>query len=947
MKRFVFFVYATLVSLIVWADNTVSLSTSSGHPGDVVDVVVSLTNTDAIVAAEIKIPLNEHVTYVDNSISMSSARANGHLISASVSNDALNIYIYGLANDALIGNSGELCSFKVELGSEPSNYVLTPTVVLSNAASQAVTSSVVSGNVTLLSPKLLFGSSTIDFGHNPIRSTYSRTLTIQNVGTEVLNVRDVVPSVPELTVSTTNLSIPAGSSKSVTVSYTPTVHGTISEGITVVSDAINGDQVANVKADPYSVNILSVRGSTGISDSEATVSLSMNNMEPIVGVQCTFNLPAALKYVEGSMNVADRASGLTPIASVDGQKVTLYLYSTGNASIAEGNGDIATFKVQLDGRSGTYSLTPTDVVLSNASMQNMMSSTNGAGVVIQSPAISCVSSFNMGSQDVTQVAKSSFVINNTGRVPLEISNVTFLAEGYSIDEELPVTIPSSGSKALTVQYNGTASGNFSAVMQIYSNDPDNRLKSVNVSGTLFEPNYVALTGQEQADGTAALSVSLSNYSELVALQMDLHSDTPFTTSSSDIVSTNRLNGLSVSAIKISDNNYRLVLFSFNNKAIEGNDGEIFTIALHPISPALGGSTVTIDNIMLSNTKSVNVTSVNSVSSVICRRYAIGVQTGWNWVSHIIASAQQQDAFLVEGVRRVQTQDKEVVLDPVFGFVGNIGNVDAATMLKVNASKDAEIVLEGDIFEPSRTSISLVKGWNWLGYPINKNMYIEDALSLLNAEENDCIVGQDGYAMFSNGVWKGDLDALMTGAGYMYLSASAKDFKYSTDGDDVINLGARARNMAQQGNWTVDVHKYRDVMCLTADLYINNAKADAGRFTIVALHNGECRGISTNVDGTYCMSIHGDEQVPLELVAIDNETGEQCNVGESLLFSSSIVGTFAQPYTLHNAETTVVRSICTEDGMHDIYTIDGRQIPTMRRGVNILRHADGTVTKVIQ
>lgn len=616
MKRISLFLYATLMSLIVWAGNTVSLSTASGHPGDIVDVVVSLTNTDAVVAAEIKIPLNEYMTYVDNSVSLSSARANGHLISATVSNDVLSIYVYGLTNAPLIGNSGVLCSFKLELGDEPANYVLTPTAVLSNAASQSIASSVVPGKVVLLSPKLSFSSSTIDFGHNPIRSTYSRTLTIRNVGTEVLNVTDILPSVPELSVNATSFSISAGSSKSVTVSYAPMVHGAITEGITVISDAINGNQVANVKADSYSVNTLNVKGTTGTSDSEVPILLSMNNMENIAGVQCTFNLPTAIKYVEGSLQVTSRASGLIPVASVDGQKVTFYLYSTGNASIAEGNGDIATFNVLLDGRSGTYSLSPTGVVLSNASMQNIMSSTSSGGVTIESPTISCNTTLNMGSQDVTKTATSSFTVKNTGKVPLEISNVTFLAEGYSIAEELPVTIPSSGSKVLTVQYNGTASGNFSTVMQIYSNDPENRLKSVNVSGTLFEPNYITVIGQEQTDGTAKVSVSLSNYSELVAFQMDLHSDTPFTTSSSDIVSTDRLNGLSVSAIKMSDNNYRIVLFSFSNKPIEGNDGKIFTIALHPVSEALGNSTITIDNIMLSNTKSVNMTSVNSISSVI-------------------------------------------------------------------------------------------------------------------------------------------------------------------------------------------------------------------------------------------------------------------------------------------------------------------------------------------
>lgn len=127
------------------------------------------------------------------------------------------------------------------------------------------------------------------------------------------------------------------------------------------------------------------------------------------------------------------------------------------------------------------------------------------------PIISCNSSLNMGSHDISEVAESTFEIKNTGKIALDITNIVFLAEGYSIAEELPVTIPAGGKKTITVQYSGNVAGNYATEMQIYSNDPENGAKSVNVSGTLLESNFpladVNKDGQiDVFDVVAALSV---------------------------------------------------------------------------------------------------------------------------------------------------------------------------------------------------------------------------------------------------------------------------------------------------------------------------------------------------------------------------------------------------------------------------------------------------------
>ena len=68
MKR-IALILMVLAGMVCHAQNTLSLSTASGHPNDEVTVSVSLDNSDAVSALEIVLPL-ENMTLVQGSVSM-------------------------------------------------------------------------------------------------------------------------------------------------------------------------------------------------------------------------------------------------------------------------------------------------------------------------------------------------------------------------------------------------------------------------------------------------------------------------------------------------------------------------------------------------------------------------------------------------------------------------------------------------------------------------------------------------------------------------------------------------------------------------------------------------------------------------------------------------------------------------------------------------------------
>lgn len=652
MKQFILNLLLWLgIAMPAFADNTVTVSSAEGRPGDEVEVTVSLTNTDAIVAAEVTIPLGDYLQYVDGSATLNASRADGHQLSAASVDGALRLYVYDFAGLALVSGDGMLATFRLRLGKHPQRFTLVPRVILSDASGQSLPATIQQGMVTTITPELTVAPPQIDFGHIPIRSTYTKTLTLQNSGTDVLTVSGITFDASELSALETAFTIAPGATKNVTVQYAPVKHGATTHKVTVFSDAINGRQTAIVVADPFSVNELHVANASGISDTEATVVITMNNMEPIVAAQCTFALPDGLRYVDGSVAAGSHAAGLSATATVQNKKLTLFLYSQSNVAIPEGDGEIITFRLHLEGCSGTYYLTPQDVVLGNARLDNMVSASTRGSVQIQSPTISGNASLNMGTMPVTEAAEAIYAIRNTGQVDLVVNNISFLAEGFSIKEELPLTIAKGTSKNITVCYALSEEGSFRTTMNIYSNDPVTRLKNVTVSGDRYEPNDLTISNSVANDNQEVrVTIGMNNVSSIAALQMDVHWVEGMSLTANDIVLKERVQGFSSTVVPMDATTYRVVLFSFNNQPVAGNSGDLFELVYHNTGCEFNQTTITIDNVLISNLASENRVSPNMhPQTIVLKRCAVVAVSG-NAAIGNVALAGDEQGFVDYGTR---------------------------------------------------------------------------------------------------------------------------------------------------------------------------------------------------------------------------------------------------------------------------------------------------------
>lgn len=566
------------------ASNTVQLSSAQGHPGDTVTLTLSMNNSDAVVALQAMIPLHGQLMFVPGSCLLTS-RGSSHYVSATVLHDTLRIYSYSMSLTPYGGNSGALLTFRVVLKKEPATYTLPLcSAMLSSASGASLNVSTTSGTVTILAPKIAISTNSVNYGHIPIRSVYSENVTVSNIGNEPLTLLGISFNDNTLSVSNVAQNIPAGEQRTIFIQYEPVVAGAITRQAVIHSNAHVGDSVLSILADPFSVNELRPLPASGETDSIVTVSLRMNNMDSIVGLQTAIILPSALTYVPGSFTVAaNRSQGHTATAGMLGDTLVMLITNLENRPLHGGDGVVATFQLRLHGY-GYYTLNLIQTALSDANGQNVLSAVYSGNVQIYSPSLSCSGTLGFGSTPVTETAQASLPINNHGNATLIIQQVVFTDGDFSLVTQLPVTILPWQNSNLTVAYTGMQEGAHSATMNIYSNDPFHPLVQVTLNANRYEPNFLTVSADANASvEDAAVDIVLDNYSEITAIQMDVvYPQSHYTMTANDIHLTGRSNGHVVSAAAQNDSTLRVLILSMQNQPFSGNSGAVAHVNLHAV-----------------------------------------------------------------------------------------------------------------------------------------------------------------------------------------------------------------------------------------------------------------------------------------------------------------------------------------------------------------------------
>ena len=315
--------------------------------------------------------------------------------------------------------------------------------------------------------------------------------------------------------------------------------------------------------------------------------------------------------------------------------------------------------------------------------------------------------------------------------------------------------------------------------------------------------------------------------------------------------------------------------------------------------------------------------------------------GWNWVSFNVTSDQLADVNTLlnnmtwsEGdILTDMTSDLTLVYKDNQWLASDSSNVAISPKKSyaIKVQEDRTFPIGGTVVksEEDRT-IELKQGWNGIGYTPIVNLALETALSDYydQAEEGDVIKSHTEFAYFSKagnvGRWRGSLQYMKPGEGYMMLRKNADDAKFTYP---YIEPGSNYRDDWTQAKTRSAAAESPNTMSVSA--IVVGFDIEEGDH-LVAYSNGMVAGegiLGSDTEPAY-ISIAGSAQQPIWF-AIEREGEIVASTNDVMTFKkNAVIGSPDKPETIY-----FVRSDY-EDGMW--YTVSGMKLqkrPT-RKGVYI-------------
>ena len=312
--------------------------------------------------------------------------------------------------------------------------------------------------------------------------------------------------------------------------------------------------------------------------------------------------------------------------------------------------------------------------------------------------------------------------------------------------------------------------------------------------------------------------------------------------------------------------------------------------------------------------------------------------GWNWWSSYIELSDIDGLGQLENSINVpkaviQSQNdgyvKSVLRNGNVVWGGQLTSVNNEEMYKIGTKYVCSATIEGQVTDPASHPITIVKGWNWIGFPCDHSVSVSEALSGFTPKNNDVIKGLHSYTTFSNGTWSGTLNTLEPGQGYMYGTKS------NTPKILVFQPGrgeATVANITSENNYFQPVVDYADNMTLTAVVELDGEELRSDDYELAAFVGDECRGsvklMYVEPMNRYVafLLVSGEAEETLRFALTDGS-----NIGNSDDYMTYVVdgieGNPTEPIVLHfNSSSTTGDSVKVyPNPSKDVFNIEGEGI----------------------
>jgi hypothetical protein len=330
---------------------------------------------------------------------------------------------------------------------------------------------------------LVLGSARLDFGNVTPNTTKTLTLTATNSGNKAVNVNTASVSTKYFSIaaSTLPISLAAGQSTNLSISFTPNAVTTFAATLSLGSDAADGTQTVALSGD--GAGLLAINptseafGSVTVGASKSQVVTISNGDSSSVSIsQLSVN------------NSAFSISGITTPVSVDASKSTTFTLTYAPTSSG--------------GASGTVT------IASDASNSTLTMAVSGTAVA-PGPLGANPTTLSFGNVNVGAKGSLSETITNTGGSSISVTQVGITGTGFSVSGiTTPLTLNGGQSATFTVSFAPASAGSVSGNLTVTSSTTNPTL-TVPVSGSGVATTVGQLTVTPATLGLGSVMVGSS------------------------------------------------------------------------------------------------------------------------------------------------------------------------------------------------------------------------------------------------------------------------------------------------------------------------------------------------------------------------------------------------------------------------------------------------------
>ena len=205
--------------------------------------------------------------------------------------------------------------------------------------------------------------------------------------------------------------------------------------------------------------------------------------------------------------------------------------------------------------------------------------------------------------------------------------------------------------------------------------------------------------------------------------------------------------------------------------------------------------------------------------------------GWNWFSLNVKDSNMSPANVLGSIRGnnsavVKGQNiYDQYTTAANGWTGGlVFNTNSSYMINLDHA-DTLHFLGHPITDTS--NLSIMQGWNWIGFPRKKIATASVFLNNVNASDTDILKSQTQYTQYGSRHWSGSLNYMYPGEGYRLKAHNAFNFVVPPD-----------RSLP---GWNANAAMFEQNMTVTADLQFDGSSTTQSHYLVGAFANGICVG----------------------------------------------------------------------------------------------------------